>query len=103
MSRKIVLLAALVIGIHLLTAPMAHGAYVPTPGICLATTYTVSFTDAAFKVSSTTVTETLLNLAPSTPTSSGQKLCGATNVPKIVFADGGLSAMTCSVGTATGV
>ena len=95
MSRKIVLLAALILGIHLITVPPAQGAYVPTPGICLATTYTISYTDAIFKGSSPTATKTLFTLG------TGQKLCGATNQPKIAFADASLSAMTCSLGTAT--
>jgi hypothetical protein len=65
-------------------------------GGCVPTTYTVTYTDSAFQGASTTATETLFSLA-----SSRQKLCGAVNDPQVAFAGSGISAMTCSLGSAT--
>ncbi len=65
--------------------------------LCVPTTYTVSYTDNAFKAASTAATETLFSLA-----SSRQKLCGATLDPQTAFASGSISAMTCALGSATG-
>ena len=54
------------------------------------------FRSAAFQVAGLTATKTLFSLA-----STRVKLCGATMDPQTAFVDASLSAMTCSLGSAT--
>ena len=77
----------------LCTAQPAHAAYQPD---CTSRTYTVSYTDNAFKVASMTATKTLFSL-----TSNRVKLCGASMDPRTAFADASLSGVVCSLGSAT--
>ena len=74
---------------------------------CVPTTYTVDYTDNAFKVAGTTATKTLTTLA-----NARQKLCMLNRDPQVAFTDvplgidggpgsGTISAVTCSLGSAT--
>ena len=90
MFRRLLFSALLAL---LCTAQPVSAAFIP---VCMPRTYTVSYTDAAFIVAGTTATKTLFSL-----TSSRVKLCGASMDPQIAFADAALSAVSCSLGSAT--
>jgi hypothetical protein len=94
MFRRFFFLASL---LGALVALPAHAAYQP---VCVPKTYTVVYTDNAFKAAATTATKTLVTLP-----SARVKLCGASEDPRTAYAwtstDAGTPTMACSLGTAT--
>lgn len=72
-------------------------ATVPSVGIfgAVPVTYTVDYTDAAFQVASTAASKTLVTL------NANEYLCGVSVRPQTAFAGTGISAATCSLGSAT--
>ena len=74
--------------------PMA-AADLPT-WVCVPTTYTLAYTDSIFTAAASTVTKTLLTLTGTT-----QVLCDPAETTGTLYAGTGVTAMNCSVGTAT--
>jgi hypothetical protein len=70
---------------------------VPSVGVFGASpvTYTVPYTDNAFKVAATATSKTLVTL------NARQRLCGVAIDPQTAFAGTGVSAVSCSLGSAT--
>jgi hypothetical protein len=73
----------------------AGGATLATLSTDAPTTYTVSYTDNMFKAASTAASKSLLTLG------ARQKVSVAVEAPRTSFAGTAISAVTCSLGTAT--